>query len=258
MFHANAWCFPFSCTLVGAKQVFPGPHLDPESLLDAFVSERVTLSAGVPTIWMGILQALDANPGGWDLSAMRTMTVGGSAPPRAMIEAFGERHGLHLTHGVGHDRDVADGDDLGPAGTGARPRQGGRVRQARAAGPADPVRRDPRARRGGARAVGRREHGRARGARPVDLVGLLRRARGGRPVDGRRLVPHRRHRHDRPRRVRRGAGPREGPRQVGRRVDLDGRARERADGAPGGGGGGGDRGARREVGGAAARGRRPA
>ena len=101
MFHANAWCFPFSCTLVGAKQVFPGPHLDPESLLDAFVSERVTLSAGVPTIWMGILQALDANPGGWDLSAMRTMTVGGSAPPRAMIEAFGERHGLHLTHGWG-------------------------------------------------------------------------------------------------------------------------------------------------------------
>ncbi len=101
MFHANAWCFPFSCTLVGAKQVFPGPHLDPESLLDAFVEEEVTVSAGVPTIWMGILQALDANPTGWDLSRMRTMTVGGSAPPRAMIEAFGERHGLHITHGWG-------------------------------------------------------------------------------------------------------------------------------------------------------------
>ena len=40
MFHANAWCFPFTCTLVGAKQVFPGPHLDPQSLLDAFVEER--------------------------------------------------------------------------------------------------------------------------------------------------------------------------------------------------------------------------
>ena len=101
MFHANAWCFPFSCTMVGAKQVFPGPHLDPGSLLDAFESERVTVSAGVPTIWMGILQALDAKPDGWDLSTMRMMTVGGSAPPRAMIEAFGERHGLEVNHGWG-------------------------------------------------------------------------------------------------------------------------------------------------------------
>jgi fatty-acyl-CoA synthase len=101
MFHANAWCFPFSCALVGAKQVLPGPHLDPRSLLDDFVEERVTISAGVPTIWLGILQALDAEPDGWDLSAMRTMTIGGAAPPRALIEAFGERHGLHITHGWG-------------------------------------------------------------------------------------------------------------------------------------------------------------
>jgi fatty-acyl-CoA synthase len=101
MFHANAWCFPFSCTIVGAKQVFPGPHLDPVSLLEDFEQERVTVSAGVPTIWMGILQALDANPGGWDLSSLRTMTVGGAAPPRAMIAGFGERHGLQLVHGWG-------------------------------------------------------------------------------------------------------------------------------------------------------------
>jgi fatty-acyl-CoA synthase len=101
MFHANAWCFPFSCTLTGVKQVFPGPHLDPESLLEDFVHEGVTVTAGVPTIWMGILQALDAEPKRWDLSALRTMTVGGSAPPRSMIEAFQERHGLHVTHGWG-------------------------------------------------------------------------------------------------------------------------------------------------------------
>jgi fatty-acyl-CoA synthase len=101
MFHANAWCFPFTCTLIGAKQVFPGPHLDPVSLLDAFAAEKVTVAAGVPTIWLGILQELDANPGGWDLSAMRSMTVGGAAPPRAMIEAFQERHGLHVVHGWG-------------------------------------------------------------------------------------------------------------------------------------------------------------
>lgn len=101
MFHANAWCFPFSCTMTGVKQVFPGPHLDPISLLEDFQQEQVTITAGVPTIWMGILQALDADPGGWDLSTIRTMTVGGAAPPRAMIEAFQERHGLHITHGWG-------------------------------------------------------------------------------------------------------------------------------------------------------------
>ncbi len=101
MFHANAWGFPFTCTLIGAKQVFPGPHLDPPSLLEAFVQEEVTVTAGVPTIWMGILQALDANPGGWDLSRLRAMIVGGAAAPRSMIEGFEERHGLHVTHAWG-------------------------------------------------------------------------------------------------------------------------------------------------------------
>ena len=101
MFHANAWGFPFTCTLVGSKQVFPGPHLDPQSLLDAFVEQGVTITAGVPTIWSGILQALDANPGGWDLSKLRAMIVGGSAAPQAMIEGFERRHGIHITHAWG-------------------------------------------------------------------------------------------------------------------------------------------------------------
>jgi fatty-acyl-CoA synthase len=101
MFHANAWGFPFTCTLVGAGQVFPGPHLDPVSLLDALAEHRVTVTAGVPTIWMGILQTLDASPGTWDLSALRVMVVGGSAPPRAMIEGFQRRHGLSVLHAWG-------------------------------------------------------------------------------------------------------------------------------------------------------------
>jgi fatty-acyl-CoA synthase len=101
MFHANAWGFPFTCTLVGATQVFPGPHLDPESLLDAFEAQRVTITGGVPTIWMGILQLLDKQPDRWDLSRMRGMIVGGSAAPRAMIEGFQERHGLHVIHAWG-------------------------------------------------------------------------------------------------------------------------------------------------------------
>jgi fatty-acyl-CoA synthase len=101
MFHANAWGFPFTCTLVGAKQVFPGPHMDPASLLDALEQEQVTVTAGVPTIWMGMLQLLDAEPGKYDLSRVRSMIVGGSAAPRAMIEGFQERHGLHVTHAWG-------------------------------------------------------------------------------------------------------------------------------------------------------------
>src|SRR5262249_2619946 len=110
MFHANAWCFPYSCTMSGVKQVLPGPHLDPVSLLEDFQHERVTVSAGVPTIWMGILQELDANPGASALSGIRYMTGGGSAPPRAMIEAFAERHGLHLVHGWGRT-------EMSPVGT---------------------------------------------------------------------------------------------------------------------------------------------
>jgi fatty-acyl-CoA synthase len=101
MFHANAWGFPFSCALAGATQVFPGPHLDGPSLLDAFAEHRVTIAAGVPTIWLGLLKALDENPGGWDLSALRTLVVGGAAPPPAMIQGFEERHGLRMLHAWG-------------------------------------------------------------------------------------------------------------------------------------------------------------
>jgi fatty-acyl-CoA synthase len=101
MFHANAWGFPFTCTLVGAKQVFPGPFLDGPSLLEAFAQERVTITAGVPTIWMAILQELDANPGTYDTSSVRAMVVGGSAAPQAMIEAFEKRHGLRILHAWG-------------------------------------------------------------------------------------------------------------------------------------------------------------
>ena len=101
MFHANAWGYPYIATMIGAKLVYPGPHLDPESLLDAFVQEGVTWTAGVPTIWMGILQLLDANPGKWDLSRMKGMLVGGSAAPRAMIAGFKQRHGLNVVHGWG-------------------------------------------------------------------------------------------------------------------------------------------------------------
>ena len=101
MFHVNAWGLPFTCTLVGAKQVFPGPHVDPASLLGLIESERVTFTGGVPTIWQGVLEALDQKPKGWDTSSLKQVIVGGSAAPQAMIEALEKRHGVRMVHAWG-------------------------------------------------------------------------------------------------------------------------------------------------------------
>ncbi|MCL6522974.1 MAG: long-chain fatty acid--CoA ligase [Firmicutes bacterium] len=101
MFHANGWGLPFTAVLVGAKQVLPGPHLDPASLLEDFVRERVTLTAGVPTVWLGVLRELDRNPGAYDLSSLREIVVGGAAAPRGLIQGFQERHGLDVLHAWG-------------------------------------------------------------------------------------------------------------------------------------------------------------
>jgi len=100
MFHANAWGIPFAAIMVGAKLALPGPYLDPESLLDLAEQERVTLAAGVPTIWMTIADALEKNPGRWKLVAGMRMPVGGSAAPEALIRRL-DRHGLHLVQGYG-------------------------------------------------------------------------------------------------------------------------------------------------------------
>jgi fatty-acyl-CoA synthase len=101
MFHAAAWGLPYMAVLCGAKLVFPGPHLDPASILSLLSSERVTVAAGVPTIWIGILAALDAAPTAHDLSSIRTMVIGGSAAPPSLIEGFKKRHGLDVTHAWG-------------------------------------------------------------------------------------------------------------------------------------------------------------
>jgi fatty-acyl-CoA synthase len=100
MFHASAWGLPFACTMVGCKQIYPGPHLDPVSLLDLFEKEKVTLAAGVPTIWLGILDALEKNPGRWKLTKDLRMVVGGSAAPEGMIRAM-DKHGLRVIHAWG-------------------------------------------------------------------------------------------------------------------------------------------------------------
>jgi acyl-CoA synthetase (AMP-forming)/AMP-acid ligase II len=101
MFHVNAWGLPFTGALFGANQVFPGPFLDAPSVLDLMVSERVTLTAGVPTVWLGVLQELDKKPGAHDLSALRAIAIGGAAAPISMIRAYQERHGVAIIHAWG-------------------------------------------------------------------------------------------------------------------------------------------------------------
>ncbi|GAC1549265.1 MAG: 3-(methylthio)propionyl-CoA ligase [Polyangiales bacterium] len=113
MFHAAAWGLPFTAIAVGAKLVFPGPKLDPASLVDLMVRERVTLAAGVPTIWLGILALLDDAPKAHDLSAIRCMLIGGAAAPPAMIDGFDRRHGLQVLHAWGMT-------EMSPLGTIAR------------------------------------------------------------------------------------------------------------------------------------------
>jgi len=100
MFHVNAWGLPYIAAMTGAKLVFPGPHLDPASLLDLLATERVTCAAGVPTIWLGIREALDAAPGHWQLMPGLRMIVGGSAAPEQLIRDF-DRLGMTLIHAWG-------------------------------------------------------------------------------------------------------------------------------------------------------------
>ena len=101
MFHVNAWGIPYIAPMLGAKTVYPGPRMDAASLAEGLAQERVTLTAGVPTVWLGLLNELDANPGKYDLTALRTIMVGGSALPRSLMEGFEERHGIRLVHAWG-------------------------------------------------------------------------------------------------------------------------------------------------------------
>ena len=101
MFHVNAWGIPFTTVMCGGKLVYPGPHMDPQSLLEAYVAEKVTVTAGVPTIWFGMLQILDKDPKAYDLSTIRLLIVGGAAAPKSMIEGFQKRHNLKVVHAWG-------------------------------------------------------------------------------------------------------------------------------------------------------------
>ncbi len=99
MFHANAWALPYSCALVGTKMVLPGYQLDGKSLFELFETERVTVSAGVPTVWLALLQHMSQNK--LKFSTMNRTVIGGSACPPAMIRSFQEDFGVQVLHAWG-------------------------------------------------------------------------------------------------------------------------------------------------------------
>ena len=101
MFHVNGWGFPYTSTLLGARQVLAGPSPTPDALLDLMAEERVTVVGAVPTICREMLVRLDADPGRYDLSHLRSIVVASSAVPRAMIKSFEERHGVRIVQAWG-------------------------------------------------------------------------------------------------------------------------------------------------------------
>jgi fatty-acyl-CoA synthase len=113
MFHVNAWGLPYVACMVGARLVFPGPALDGASLHALIESERVTLSAGVPTVWQGLLAHVESQGAGF--GSMRRTIIGGSACSGAMLQAFELRHGVAVIHAWGMT-------ELSPVGTVCRPK----------------------------------------------------------------------------------------------------------------------------------------
>ncbi|RVU38090.1 long-chain-fatty-acid--CoA ligase [Hwanghaeella grinnelliae] len=99
LFHVNAWGLPYICFVTGTSLVFPGPNLDGASLFDLMDKENVTAAWGVPTVWLGLIGEMQKQ--GRKPAHLKSMLIGGSAAPRAMIETFEKQHGLDIVHGWG-------------------------------------------------------------------------------------------------------------------------------------------------------------
>jgi len=99
MFHVNAWGTPYAAPMVGASLIMPGRHLDGASMQSLMNSERVTISAGVPTVWMGLLQHLRATGG--KLDTLQRLICGGSACPPMLIDTFANDYGVRVDHAWG-------------------------------------------------------------------------------------------------------------------------------------------------------------
>ena len=101
MFHANCWGVPYTSAMVGANQVLTGIRPDPEGICRLFESEKVTLSLGVPTIWVGILDYLERSGKTYDFSSLREIASGGSAVPISLIQAYKEKLNIDLVQAYG-------------------------------------------------------------------------------------------------------------------------------------------------------------
>lgn len=99
MFHANAWGMPFVSTWLGTKLVFPGPQMTPQVIAELIGSEKVTVTAGVPTIWLGLLKELEN--GEYDMRSLRAVICGGSAAPLGMIRTFESKYKIPFIHAYG-------------------------------------------------------------------------------------------------------------------------------------------------------------
>ena len=111
MFHVNAWGLPYSVPLTGAKMVFPGAALDGKSVYELFEQEKVTFSAGVPTVWLGLLNHVGQND--LKFSTLKRTVIGGSACPPAMMKTFRHKYGVEVVHAWG----MTEMSPLGTAGT---------------------------------------------------------------------------------------------------------------------------------------------
>ncbi len=100
MFHVNSWGIPFSATMVGAKQVFPGQHPTPKDYVELIQNESVDFTACVPTVWMMIYSFLKENPD-YDVSSLNEVFTGGSAPPASLLKAFKKEFGITIIHTYG-------------------------------------------------------------------------------------------------------------------------------------------------------------
>jgi len=100
MFHANAWGLPYAAVMNGSKLVLPGPNLQAERLLDLLSAEQVTLTGGVPTIWLGVIDALERQQQRWQLAPGLRVVVAGSAAPESLFRRF-EKFGVRVIHAWG-------------------------------------------------------------------------------------------------------------------------------------------------------------
>jgi 3-(methylthio)propionyl---CoA ligase len=98
-FHVNAWGIPYGAAMVGAKLVLPGPHLDPQSLLDLMDQEQVNMSAAVPTVWLKLCEYLEQHDRRF--SSLKRITCGGSAMPQSLVRKLEETHGIDICHAWG-------------------------------------------------------------------------------------------------------------------------------------------------------------